>query len=70
MKGRIPVAADTLEIRLKYALRLSGGTMPQVIIVRDEAERRKALAFLKDKPGGNALRIQTQAENTGRHRRQ
>jgi hypothetical protein len=65
---RVPPAADTLESRLAYALRLSGGTMPQVIIVRDEAEKRKALAFLKGKAGAEALQIETQAENEVRHR--
>jgi hypothetical protein len=69
MKGRIPIAADTLEARLTYALRLSGGTMPQVIIVKDEAEKREALAFLKGKPGAEVLEIETQAENASRHRR-
>lgn len=65
---RIPPAADTLESRLTYALRLSGGTTPQVIIVRDEAEKREALVFLKDKAGAEALQIETQAENEVRHR--
>ena len=64
----IPIAADTLEARLKYALRLSGGTMPQAIIVKDEAEKREALAFLKGKPGAEVLEIKTQAENEPRHR--
>jgi hypothetical protein len=62
------IAADTLERRLTYALRLSGGPVPQVIIVRDEAEKREARAFLKGKAGAEMLQIETQAENHRRHR--
>jgi hypothetical protein len=70
MRGRmVPIAADTLEARLTYALRLSGGAMPQVIIVKDKAEKREALAFLEGKPGAEMLEIKTQAENEPRHRR-
>jgi hypothetical protein len=67
-KSRVPIAADTLEARLSYALRLAVGSMPQVIIVKDEAEKRQALAFLKGKTGAEALQIQTHAENEGRQR--
>jgi hypothetical protein len=57
VKGRVPIAADTLEARLTYALRLSGGTMPQVIIVKDKAEKREALAFLKASPALRCWRL-------------
>ena len=65
---RVPPAADTLEERLTYALRLSGGATPQVIIVKDATEKREALTFLKGKPGAETLQIETQVENQGRHR--
>jgi hypothetical protein len=42
MAHSIPIAADTLEARLIYALKLAAGanTTPQVIIVKDEVEKR------------------------------
>jgi len=68
MKRTIQVAADTLEVRLTYALRLVDETMPQVLIVKDDAEKREALAFVKGKIGAEALQIETQAENQARQR--
>ena len=64
----VPIAADTLEARLTYALRLASGTMPQVIVVKDEAEKRAALSFLKGKAGAEMLQVETQAENEAGHR--
>ena len=66
-RTRVPIAADWLEARLVYALRLAAG-MPQVIIVKNQAEKRQALGFLNGKPGAEALQIETHAENEARHR--
>ena len=68
MARRVPIAADALEARLTYALRLASGAMTQFIIVKDQVEKRAALAFLKGKAGAEALHIETQAENEARYR--
>jgi len=62
------IADETLEARLTYALRLAGGAVPQVIIVKDQTEKRAALAFLEGKAGAETLQIETQAEYEARRR--
>lgn len=63
-----PAVPETIEARVKHALRLSRGTMPITIVVPDEATRARGIAIL-GRRGGKLIDIVTAAELRERERR-
>ena len=55
-------AADPLWERVEYDCRMSNGTMPIVMVVRDEDERRRAVALLCGNRRGKLITVRTRAE--------
>lgn len=52
----------SIEDRILYNARLSGGVMPICMMVEDEAEKARAVAFCKGKSACRKLSFQTRAE--------
>jgi hypothetical protein len=66
MTRGVPLA-ETLEQRLAFDLKLTGGSMPLVVVVADEEEAQRARTWLHGRRGARLLTIETRAENDAKH---
>lgn len=60
--GFVMTAADPLLERILYDCRMSGGTLPITIVVKDAAEKARGLALLKGRRHNALISFRTEAE--------